>query len=116
MFYFNPNTALRQCRTGRTGFSLSAFDFCHTIAKTNKLKHVLLESATHQREHRQEARAAQSTPTVIALTISTHRAGRLSWGATSLNGPSPGPSGTPSIVSASRTSESWKLESSSASE
>ena len=48
--------------------------------------------------------------TVSDLTISTHRAGRFSCGATRRNGPSAPGMGAPSIVSATMISESMKLE------
>src|ERR1700730_12266248 len=54
--------------------------------------------------------------TVMDLSILTQRAGLFSCGATSRNGPCLTPSGAPSIVSATITSESRIPESSSASE
>lgn len=54
--------------------------------------------------------------TVRDPSIRTQRAGRFSWGATILKGPSFGPNGAPSIVSATTTSESRKAGSSSARE
>ena len=57
---------------------------------------------------------AVAVTTVKDFNIRTHRAGRLSCGATILNGPCFSPSGEPFIVSATITPESWKSESSSA--
>src|ERR1700685_1492759 len=49
---------------------------------------------------------AEGRTTVIDLSIRTHLAGLFSCGATRRNGPSIVPSGAPSIVSATITSES----------
>ena len=50
----------------------------------------------------------------MVVSILTQRAGRFSWGATSLRRPTSGPMGLPSRVSATITSESIIPESSSA--